>query len=170
MKMDWKAPLALTAAASLSAACQTTGFVPGGTATAWVKSGTARAQRHLEYEECVLEAARKIQPAIAVDQVPYEGAPQLVPQFEPTPSINVTTPPEAFGVNIGQATEHLGQVQEGAGKELFNRTVSYDANRSTRQLYVKLCMEKKGYTLAQTKFCQDPHDKTTEDCVIPLTP
>ena len=161
--MSWKVPLALMTAAPLLAACQTNGFVPGGPVTAWVKSGTTRAQRHLGYEECVLEAA-------GVAQVPYEGVPQLVPQFEPTPSISVTAPPESFGTNVGGAIGHLGQVEENSGKEMFDRAVSYDANRSTRQLYVKVCMEKKGYTLAQTKFCQDPHDETTEDCVIPLTP
>lgn len=41
--------------------------------------------------------------------------------FEPTPSVNVNASPAAFGVNIGEAIQHLGQVQEGAGKELFDR-------------------------------------------------
>jgi hypothetical protein len=118
----------------------------------------------LEYDDCVLKA-------MGVAQVPYSGYPESAtpeqPRFEPTPEIHIETPPAAFGVNVGQAVEHLGQVQEGTGEELFNRTVSSDANRSTRQLYVKVCMEKKGYALTQTKWCQDPHDEVTEDCVIP---
>src|SRR5271157_4304184 len=53
--------------------------------------------------------------------VPYEGYPQVRPQFEPTPSISLNVPPAAFGVNIGESLQHLGQVQEAAGKELFDR-------------------------------------------------
>src|SRR5208337_3686557 len=53
--------------------------------------------------------------------VPYQGYPDRTPSFDPTPSINVNTPPAAFGVNIAEAEQHLGQVQEGAGKELFDR-------------------------------------------------
>ncbi len=164
--MNWKATPALVAAATLLAACQTTDFLPGGPVMGWAKSGTSRAQRRLAYDDCVLKAT-------AVAQVPYSGYPEgadsisTVPRFEPTPEFHIETPPAAFGVNVDQSVEHLGQVQEGAGEELFNRTVSSDANRSTRQLYVKVCMEKKGYALAQTKWCQDPHDEVTEDCVIP---
>jgi hypothetical protein len=169
--MNWRAPLALITAAPLLAACQTTtGFVPGGPVTAWVKSGTTRAQRHLEYEECLLEAGQKIQPAMIVDQVPYTGVPdtiQQVPDFSPTPAIHVDAPPAAFGTNVGESLGHLGQVEENAGNELFNNSISHDAYRSTQQLYVKVCLEKKGYNLAQTKYCLDPHDETTEDCVIP---
>lgn len=54
-------------------------------------------------------------------QVPYEGYPTRTASFEPTPSISVNTPPAAFGVNVAEAVEHLGNVQQGAGKELFDR-------------------------------------------------
>lgn len=104
---------------------------------------------------------------MGVAQVPYEGYPTIAPQFEPTPEIHVDTPPAAFGVNVGQSVEHLGQVQEAAGEELFNRAASSDASRSARRLYVKVCMAKNGYALTQTRWCQNPHDEVTEDCVIP---
>jgi hypothetical protein len=39
----------------------------------------------------------------------------------PTPDVRVSTPPDAFGVGIAEATQHLGQVSEDAGKELFDR-------------------------------------------------
>jgi len=54
-------------------------------------------------------------------EVPYIGAPQREPGFAPTPSVNVGVSPAAFGVNVAEALQHLGQVQEGAGKELFDR-------------------------------------------------
>ena len=59
------------------------------------------------------------------DRVPYlgysESASSQAPRFEPTPEFHVDTPPAAFGVNVAQAVQNLGQVQEGAGKELFDR-------------------------------------------------
>lgn len=54
-------------------------------------------------------------------QVPYEGAPTLTPRFEPTPTVGVAANPAAFGVNIAQATEHLGEISQTAGKEIFDR-------------------------------------------------
>jgi hypothetical protein len=54
-------------------------------------------------------------------EVPYTGVPTTSPRFEPTPDMSINTPPAAFGVNVAEALGHLGQVQEGAGKELFDR-------------------------------------------------
>ncbi len=168
--MNWKAALALVAVASLLAACQTTNFMPGGPVMGWAKSGTSRAQRRLAYDDCVLKATAVAQVGFP-DPVPYTGYPESAGaplyRFEPTPEFHVETPPAAFGVNVDQAVEHLGAVQERAGEELFDNAVSSTSNLSTRQLYVKVCMEKKGYALTKTKWCQDPHDEVTEDCVIP---
>ena len=59
------------------------------------------------------------------DRTPYlgysESASSQAPRFEPTPEFHIDTPPAAFGVNVAQAVQNLGQVQEGAGKELFDR-------------------------------------------------
>ena len=172
--MNWKAALALVAVVSLLAACQTTNFVPGGPVMGWAKSGTSRAQRRLAYDDCVLKATAVAQVGYP-DPVPYTGYPAGVdsiptaPRFEPTPEMHIETPPAAFGVNVGHAVEHLGAVEEGAGEELFDQAASSNSSRSTQQLYVKVCMEKKGYALAHTKWCPNPHDEATEDCVIPTT-
>ena len=54
-------------------------------------------------------------------EVPYTGAPQSPTKLDPTPSVSVNAGPTAFGVNVAEALQHLGEVQEGAGKELFDR-------------------------------------------------
>lgn len=61
-------------------------------------------------------------------EVPYTGVPggSLYEREEsihdnPIPSVRIETPPAAFGTNIAEATQHLGQVNEDAGKELFDR-------------------------------------------------
>lgn len=54
-------------------------------------------------------------------EIPYSGVPDRTPEFRPTPSLNVNPPEAAFGTTIATATQHLGQVEEGAGKELFDR-------------------------------------------------
>ena len=54
-------------------------------------------------------------------EVPYTGAPQIPARLEPTSSVNVVAGPAAFGVNVAESLSHLGAVQEGAGKELFDR-------------------------------------------------
>ena len=62
------------------------------------------------------------------DRTPYVGYPESAsaqgPRFEPTPEIHVNTPPAAFGANVAEALGHLGEVQQGAGKELFARAVA----------------------------------------------
>lgn len=62
-------------------------------------------------------------------EVPYTGIPDTYrpegPRFEPTPDLNIQATPAAFGVNVAQAVEHLGEVQEGAGKELFSRALAF---------------------------------------------
>ena len=63
------------------------------------------------------------------DRVPYTGAPEGAsaqgPRFEPTPAMHIDAPAAAFGVNVAQAVTNLGEVQEGAGKELFARALAF---------------------------------------------
>ena len=47
--------------------------------------------------------------------VPYNPAPQAAAGSSPTPGLNVNAGPDAFGVDIGQATQRLGQSTEQAG-------------------------------------------------------
>lgn len=58
---------------------------------------------------------------MAASPVPYEGAPTQAPSLRPTPELAISTPPAAFGADIAQGISQLGQVQERAGEELFNR-------------------------------------------------
>jgi len=63
------------------------------------------------------------------DRVPYTGyseaAGAQAPRFEPTPEMHVEATPAAFGVNVAQAAQNLGSVQEGAGKEIFQRALAF---------------------------------------------
>jgi len=60
-----------------------------------------------------------------VATVPFSGVPEREPQFRPTPDVGIAATPAAFGVNVAQAVGHLGEVQEGAGKELFGRAIAF---------------------------------------------
>ena len=53
--------------------------------------------------------------------VPYEGAPTVQPGGAPIQPERVDTPIAAFGGLVAEATQHLGQVSEQAGDELFQR-------------------------------------------------
>lgn len=57
--------------------------------------------------------------------IPYTGVPTSTPTFEPTPAVHIEATPAAFGTNIARSVEHLGEVQEGAGKELFDRAFAF---------------------------------------------
>jgi hypothetical protein len=147
--MNWKLLLVVIGVASFTAGCHSMGFVPGGPALAWSKPDTTRAQSRLDGEECMLEAAENIQPAMGVATTP-----------------GFSSPGSLMCNSIGTMTtcNNVGAVN------IPPSTYSYDANNPTRQLYVKVCMEKKGYVQVQSHFCQDPSDLTTEDCVVPYRP
>src|SRR5580692_252560 len=53
--------------------------------------------------------------------VPYSGTLSVAPQLDPLQNVHVNTPVEAFGGATAGAITHLGQVAEGAGKEVFAR-------------------------------------------------
>lgn len=55
--------------------------------------------------------------------VPYNPVPSVTPQ-SPGESVSVSTPDAAFGVNIGNALQHLGSSTAEAGTELFNRAIA----------------------------------------------
>lgn len=57
-------------------------------------------------------------------QVPYSPIPDVAPQDNPIPRDRLDTPGAAFGTSIAAATEHLGQVTDNAGNELFQRAMS----------------------------------------------
>ena len=54
-------------------------------------------------------------------QVPYTGTQEVSPQLEPTQQVHEDTPVAAFGGAVAGAITHMGEVAEGAGKELFAR-------------------------------------------------
>ena len=54
-------------------------------------------------------------------QVPYTGTEDVSPQFNPLSNVHVDTPIAAFGGATAGAITHMGEVAEGAGKELFAR-------------------------------------------------
>jgi hypothetical protein len=57
--------------------------------------------------------------------VPYSGTITAAPQTDPLQQAHVDTPVAAFGGATAMATEHLGEVQENAGKELFQRAYAF---------------------------------------------
>lgn len=58
-------------------------------------------------------------------QVPYSGAPEVGPALDPLPTPRVNAPAEAFGTGVAGAISHLGEVAQGAGKELFARAIAF---------------------------------------------
>lgn len=56
--------------------------------------------------------------------VPYTPYPTEQPAGPAQPSVNVSTPIEAFGGNIAQSISHMGKVVEHAGDELFHRAIA----------------------------------------------
>ena len=56
--------------------------------------------------------------------VPYNPVPDVAPTDNEIPRERIDTPGAAFGTTIGAATEHLGQVTEGAGNEIFQRGIA----------------------------------------------
>jgi hypothetical protein len=54
-------------------------------------------------------------------QVPYSGTMDVAPQLNPLSQVHVDTPIAAFGGATAGAITHMGEVVQGAGKELFDR-------------------------------------------------
>jgi hypothetical protein len=53
--------------------------------------------------------------------VPYTGTQDVSPQVEPLSQVHLDTPNAAFGGAVAGAITHMGEVTQGAGKELFAR-------------------------------------------------
>ena len=58
-------------------------------------------------------------------QVPYSGTETVAPQLDPLPQVHVDTPIAAFGGATAGAITHMGEVAQGAGKELFDRAYAF---------------------------------------------
>ena len=54
-------------------------------------------------------------------QVPYSPTPSIAPEDRPIPSMQINAPESAFGSATAAATQHLGQVADNVGNELFAR-------------------------------------------------
>lgn len=57
-------------------------------------------------------------------QVPYNPTPTVEPTSASTPAMREDAPPAAFGVNIAQSVQNLGQSLTSTGNELFGRAVA----------------------------------------------
>lgn len=58
-------------------------------------------------------------------QVPYTGTETVSPQLDPLSNVHVDAPIAAFGGATAQAITHMGEVAQGAGKELFDRAYAF---------------------------------------------
>lgn len=103
-------------------------------------------------------------------QVPYTGVPQVAPQDTPIPRYQADAGPAAFGVNIAQATQHLGEVAQGAGSELFARGLAMQDlyNHSEAQQADADYMQKSGelhaqYSSLEGKAAVDAYPKYIQD-------
>lgn len=57
--------------------------------------------------------------------VPYSGTETVAPQLDPLSPVHVDAPIAAFGGATAGAITHLGEVAQGAGKELFDRAYAF---------------------------------------------
>ncbi len=103
-------------------------------------------------------------------QVPYSGAPQVAPISAPTPRYTADTPPTAFGTNVAQAIEGLGQAAQGAGNELFARGLAMQDlyNHSQAEEADAKYMQQAGdlhakYSALQGKDAVDAYPKYMQD-------
>lgn len=80
--------------------------------------------------------------------VPYRPIPDVVPQ-SPGESISVATPEAAFGVNIGNALQHLGSSTAEAGNEIFSRAIAIQD--LTNQADARNAVSKMMDTMAQSR-------------------
>lgn len=58
-------------------------------------------------------------------QVPYTGTETVAPQLDPLSPVHVDAPIAAFGGATAGAITHMGEVAQGAGKELFDRAYAF---------------------------------------------
>lgn len=58
-------------------------------------------------------------------QVPYSGTIDAPAELNPLQRVGVDTPSAAFGGTVAQAVEHMGDVAQGAGKEIFQRAYGF---------------------------------------------
>lgn len=106
-------------------------------------------------------------------QVPYTGVPSVAPEDRPIPFRQEETPLAAFGGLTAAATSHLGQVEDTAGNEIFQRAVAMqqlnqqaEANQATADYQGKLVQSYLDYTKNMGKSAVDAlpgYVQSTED-------
>src|ERR1700761_6873098 len=102
--------------------------------------------------------------------VPYTGVPSVAPELNPEPRYSVDVRPEAFGVNVWQATKQLGETASKVGDEIYARGLAMQdlANHSEAQLASSDYMEKAGklhadYSALQGKAAVDAFPQYIQD-------
>lgn len=102
--------------------------------------------------------------------VPYSGVPEVAPQMDATPRYQADVRPEAFGVNVWQAVQGLGQATQRAGDELFARGLAMQdlANHSEAEKADADYMEQAGklhaeFSAKSGKDAVDAYPKYIED-------
>lgn len=103
-------------------------------------------------------------------QVPFTGAPQVSPDYQPTPRYTADATPAAFGVNVSQAIEGLGKTADTVGNELFTRGLAMQDlyNHSEAQQATADYMQKAGelhanYSSLQGKAAVDAYPQYIDD-------
>lgn len=103
-------------------------------------------------------------------QVPFTGAPQVNPDYQPTPRYTADATPAAFGVNVSQAIEGLGKTADTVGNELFTRGLAMQDlyNHSEAQQATADYMQKAGelhanYSSLQGKAAVDAYPQYIDD-------
>jgi hypothetical protein len=116
-------------------------------------------------------------------QVPYSGDPTVAPQLDPLPQVHVDTPIAAFGGATAGAITHMGEVVQGAGKELFDRayamqemneqvkadSASADAMDKMTDRYLQYAQLRGQERIDGSKAYQDDLDKIRNDGMNDLT-
>lgn len=105
--------------------------------------------------------------------VPYSGTMDVTPQDRPLSPVHVDTPIAAFGGAVAGAVTHMGEVAEGAGKELFARAYAMQqlnqqdvANKAISDYQNDLTQSYVDYTKNQGQDAIDKYpdfQKSTED-------
>lgn len=103
-------------------------------------------------------------------QVPFSGVPSVAPELNPEPRYAVDARPEAFGVNVWQATKQLGETESKVGDEIFARGIAMQDlyNHSEAQEATSNYMQKAGdlhanYSSLQGKAAVDAYPQYIED-------
>ncbi len=88
-------------------------------------------------------------------QVPYSPVPSASPENIPSPLMRIQgITPEAFGVNVGRAIEHLGSTEQQVGGELFQRALAMQDLRNETEATEANAQHDLGARKLQTDYTQ----------------